>query len=162
MGRAEALRAAQQRAEVAGVGDAVELQADLARGRARISGGRSFARKTPTARLVCESDESALHHLGRAAQHLRAGRSQLVGDAVAAEVVVDEGLDRRDPGCQRGAQSVLALVDEETRALALLGLAQGAGGLDVRVGAAGDHDGMPLSAATGAHAGCAETAAAQA
>ena len=59
------------------------------------------------------------------------------------------------PGGQSGAQRVLALVDEEARALALLGLAERARRLDVAVGAARDHAGIPLSAATGAQAGCA-------
>ena len=146
----EALRAAQQRAEVAGIGHAVQVQPDRARRVSpRTSGGRSFARKTPTARLVCESDESAAITSRRAAQHLRARGEQLVGDAVAAEVVVDERLDRRDAGGQRRAQRVLALVDEEAGAPALLRLAERARGLDAPVGAARDHAGIPLSAATG-------------
>ena len=125
------------------------------------SGGRSLARSTPTARLACDSDDSAAHHLGRAAQDARAGRCQLVGDAVAAEVVVDECLDGRDTRCESGAQRVLALVGEEAGALALLGLAERARRLDVAVGAARDHAGTPLSAATGAQAGCAPTVSTQ-
>ena len=128
----------------------------------RTSGGRSFARSTPTARLVCESDESAAMTSAVQRSTFVPAALQLVGDAVAAEVVVDERLDRRDAGGQRGAQGVLALVDEEAGALALLGLAERTRRLDVAVGAARDHGGMPLSAATGAQAGCAATVSAHA
>ncbi len=111
------------------------------------------ADSTPTARLVCESDDSAA--ITSAVQ-----RSTFVPAATSSSAM--RSLPRSSstnastgamPAAERGAQRVLALVDEETRALALLGLAERARGLDAAVGAARDHAGTPLSAATGAQAG---------
>jgi hypothetical protein len=70
-----------------------------------------------------------------------------VGDAIAAQVVVDERLDGRDASRQRGAQRILALVEEEPRALALARVAERTRCPDTGVCPAGDQLGTPLSPA---------------
>ena len=158
---AEALRAAQQRSEVARVRHAIEKETDRARRRSRDQRREVVGAQHADGAARMRKRRQRGHHLGRAAQDARAGRCQLVGNAVAAEVVVDECLDGRDARCESGAQRVLALVGEEAGALALLGLAERARRFDVAVGAARDHAGTPLSAATGAQAGCAPTVSTQ-
>ena len=161
MRRPEALRRAQQRAEVAGIGDSVELKPDLGlRGVAHERRKVVGADHADGAARVRERRER-LHDLGGAAVHLAAGGEELLGDAVGAEIVVHEHLDGHDTGGERGAERILALVDEQPGALALLGLAEPSRSLDTSIRTAGDHAGTPLSAATGAHAGCAATVSVQ-
>ena len=95
-GGAERVGGAEQRADVARIGDAPEREADVARPRR----GRSAARKTPIARGGCGASRL---------------REQLGLDVLAG----DEQLDRLDAGRARRLDEILALADEQARLVAL-------------------------------------------
>ena len=137
--RPEALCAAQQRAEIARIGDAVQVQSDRARGRPRGERRQVVGAQHADGAARGRERRERRHHTRGTTQHLRTRRRQLLGDAIAAEIVVDERLDGRDAGRERRTQRVLALIDEEAGAPPLLGLAERTRRLHARIRAAGDH-----------------------